>query len=255
MEVYFTILLFIFGTILGSFYNVVGYRLPRGESIAFPPSHCTKCNHRLSALELIPIFSFLFQKGKCKNCKAKISWFYTIFEFITGLMFAISYLVFGLSMDLVIAITFISMLLIVIISDYQTMIIPDELLIFTGILLIIEIFIKSGLNIMLSSLLNGIIMFAIMFIIKLIGDFMFKKESMGGGDIKLMFIYGLVLGWPTSCVSICLASFIGLPISLVLLKKNNNHEIPFGPFLAIAAIILMLCKIDINTIINLLTNY
>ena len=96
-------------------------------------------------------------------------------------------------------------------------------------------------------------MFAIMFIIKLIGDFMFKKESMGGGDIKLMFIYGLVLGWPTSCVSICLASFIGLPISLVLLKKNNNHEIPFGPFLAIAAIILILCKIDINTIINLLT--
>lgn len=253
MEVYFTILLFIFGTILGSFYNVVGYRLPRGESIAFPPSHCTKCNHRLSALELIPIFSFLFQKGKCKNCKAKISWFYTIFEFITGVMFAISYLVFGLSMDLVIAITFISMLLIVIISDYQTMIIPDELLIFTGILLIIEIFIKSGLNIMLSSLLNGIIMFAIMFIIKLIGDFMFKKESMGGGDIKLMFIYGLVLGWPTSCVSICLASFIGLPISLVLLKKNNNHEIPFGPFLAIAAIILILCKIDINTIIDLLT--
>lgn len=253
MEVYFTILLFIFGTILGSFYNVVGYRLPRGESIAFPPSHCTKCNHRLSALELIPIFSFLFQKGKCKNCKAKISWFYTIFEFITGIMFAISYLVFGLSMDLVIAITFISMLLIVIISDYQTMIIPDELLIFTGILLIIEIFIKSGLNIMLSSLLNGVIMFAIMFIIKLIGDFMFKKESMGGGDIKLMFIYGLVLGWPTSCVSICLASFIGLPISLVLLKKNNNHEIPFGPFLAIAAIILILCKIDINTIINLLT--
>lgn len=255
MEVYFTILFFIFGTIMGSFYNVVGYRLPRGESIAFPPSHCTKCNHRLSALELIPIFSFLFQKGKCKNCKAKISWFYTIFEFITGLMFAVSYLVFGLSMDLVIAITFISMLLIVIISDYQTMIIPDELLIFTGILLIIEIFIKSGLNITLNSLLNGIIMFAIMFIIKLIGDFMFKKESMGGGDIKLMFIYGLVLGWPTSCVSICLASFIGLPISLVLLKKNNNHEIPFGPFLAIAAIILMLCKIDINTIINLLTTY
>lgn len=253
MEVYFTILFFIFGTIMGSFYNVVGYRLPRGESIAFPPSHCTKCNHRLSALELIPIFSFLFQKGKCKNCKAKISWFYTIFEFITGLMFAISYLVFGLSMDLVIAITFISMLLIVIISDYQTMIIPDELLIFTGILLIIEIFIKSGLNITLNSLLNGIIMFFIMFIIKLIGDFMFKKESMGGGDIKLMFIYGLVLGWPTSCVSICLASFIGLPISLVLLKKNDNHEIPFGPFLAIAAIILMLCKIDINIIINLLT--
>ena len=71
MEVYFTILLFIFGAIMGSFYNVVGYRLPRGESIAFPPSHCTKCNHRLSALELIPIFSFLFQI--CSDCVFQIS--------------------------------------------------------------------------------------------------------------------------------------------------------------------------------------
>ncbi|MBE6160063.1 MAG: prepilin peptidase [Lactobacillales bacterium] len=253
MEIYYATLFFIFGTILGSFYNVVGYRLPRGESIAFPPSHCTKCGHRLTTLELIPILSFLLQKGKCKNCGDKISWFYTIFEFLTGLMFMLSYLVFGLSIDTLIAITFISMLLIIIISDYQTMIIPDELLIFTGILLIIEILIKSGLNVMLHSLLNAIIMFVIMFAIKKIGDFLFKKESMGGGDIKLMFIYGLVLGWPTSCISICLAAFIGLPVSLILLKKNNSHEIPFGPFLAVAAIILVLTKTDINVLIDLLT--
>lgn len=253
MEIYYATLFFIFGTILGSFYNVVGYRLPRGKSIAFPPSHCTKCGHRLTALELIPILSFLFQKGKCKNCGDKISWFYTIFEFLTGLMFMLSYLVFGLSIETLIAITFISMLLIIIISDYQTMIIPDELLIFTGILLMIEILVKSGLNGLLNALLNAVIMFVIMFLIKKIGDFLFKKESMGGGDIKLMFIYGLVLGWPTSCMSIGLAAFIGLPISLILLKKNNSHEIPFGPFLAVSAIILVLCKIDINFLIDILT--
>lgn len=253
MEIYYTIVFFVFGTILGSFYNVVGYRLPRGESIVFPSSHCPKCNHKLTFIELIPIFSFLFQRGKCKNCKTKISWFYTIFEFLTGILFALSYLQFGLSFDFLINITFISMLIIVIISDYQTMIIPDELLIFTSILLIIEIFIKSGISVLLNSILNGIIMFTIMLIIKLIGDFLFKKESMGGGDIKLMFLYGLVLGWPTSCISICLASFIGLPISLVLLNKTKNHEIPFGPFLAISAIIVILCKLDINFVINLMT--
>lgn len=253
MEIYYATLFFIFGTILGSFYNVVGYRLPRGESIAFPPSHCTKCGHRLTALELIPILSFLMQKGKCKKCGDKISWFYTIFEFLTGIMFMLSYLVFGLSLDTLIAITFISMLLIIIISDYQTMIIPDELLIFTGILLIIELFIKNGLSGTLDALLNGLIMFVIMFSIKKIGDLMFKKESMGGGDIKLMFIYGLVLGWPTSCMSIGLAAFIGLPVSLILLKKNNSHEIPFGPFLAVAAIILVLTKVDINVLIDMLT--
>lgn len=253
MEIYYAIVFFIFGIVLGSFYNVVGYRLPKGESIAFPPSHCTKCNHRLTSLELIPIFSFLIQKGKCKNCGDKISWFYTIFEFLTGVLFSISYLVFGLSIDFVIAITFISMLIIVIISDYQTMIIPDELIIFTSILLLIELFIKGSFNLMFDSLLNGVIMFAIMFIIKLIGDFLFKKESMGGGDIKLMFVFGLVFKWPTACLSICLASFIGLPISIILIKKLKNHEIPFGPFLSVSAIILMLTKIDINWLIDILS--
>lgn len=260
MELYYTIVLFIFGITLGSFYNVVGYRLPRGESIAYPPSHCTKCGHRLTALELIPIFSFLFQKGKCKKCGDKISWFYSIFEFTTGILFSISYLVFGLSLDLFIALTFISMLLIVIISDYQTMIIPDELLIFTGIVLIVEIYFK-GTSLLLNSLINGLIMFTIMLLMKLIADKIFGRESMGGGDIKLMFIYGLTfnalfgtnLGWTTSCMSICLASFIGLPVSLIYLRKTKNHEIPFGPFLAISAIILVIFKIDFNTLVNFLT--
>ena len=253
MEIYYTALFFIFGTLFGSFYNVVGYRLPRGESIAYPPSHCPKCGHRLSPIELIPIFSFLFQKGKCKNCSVKISWFYTIFEFLTGLLFSICYLVFGLTIDLVIALTFISMLLIVIISDYQTMTIPDELLIFTGLVLIVELFYKNGVNGLVDSIINGIIMFMIMLSMKLIADKIFGRESMGGGDIKLMFLYGLILGWPTSCMSICLASFIGLPVSLIMMKKTHNHEIPFGPFLAIAAIILIIFKIDFNTFINLMT--
>jgi len=252
MEIYYATVFFIFGTLFGSFYNVVGYRLPRGESIAYPPSHCPKCGHRLSPLELIPIFSFLFQKGKCKNCGDKISWFYSIFEFTTGVLFCVSYLVFGFSIELAIALTFISMLLIVIISDYQTMTIPDELLAFCGLLLIIELSIKNGLNVG-ENILDGIIMFSIMYLIKILGDKIFKKESMGGGDIKLMFIYGLVLGWPLSCISICLASFIGLPISLIMIKKTHDHEIPFGPFLAIAAIMLVIFKIDFNTIINWLT--
>lgn len=252
MKIYYATVFFIFGTLFGSFYNVVGYRLPRGESIAYPPSHCPKCGHRLSPLELIPIFSFLFQKGKCKNCGDKISWFYSIFEFTTGVLFCVSYLVFGFSIELAIALTFISMLLIVIISDYQTMTIPDELLAFCGLLLIIELSIKNGLNVG-ENILDGIIMFSIMYLIKILGDKIFKKESMGGGDIKLMFIYGLVLGWPLSCISICLASFIGLPISLIMIKKTHDHEIPFGPFLAIAAIILVIFKIDFNTIINWLT--
>ena len=88
MKIYFTIVFFLLGMILGSFYNVVGYRLCKNESIIKPGSHCPKCNHKLSFLELIPVFSYVFLKGRCKACKEKISLFYPLIEFFTGLLFA-----------------------------------------------------------------------------------------------------------------------------------------------------------------------
>ena len=251
MEIYSAILFFIFGTIFGSFYNVVGYRLPLGQSLIYPPSHCTKCNHKLGILELIPIISYVFLRGKCKCCGQKVSCFYPIFEFFSGLLFMIFYLIFGYSIDLIISLIFISMLLVIIISDYQTYIIPDEVLITSIILLIIPIILKSGFNGLLVALLNGAISFTIMFLLKKLGDFMFKKDSMGGGDIKLMFVFGMVLGYQASILSIFVASIIGLPISLIFLNKSKNHEIPFGPFLAISAMILLFTKIDFNSILSL----
>ena len=252
MKIYYMIVTFIFGTVLGSFYNVVGYRLPKEESLISPPSHCPKCNHRLGASELVPILSYVFQRGKCKNCKSKISMFYPIFEFLTGILFMISYLIYGFSIDFFIAITFISMLLIIIISDYQTMIIPDSVLIVSSILLIIELFIKNGSNVYIN-ILDGIISFVIMFLLKKFGDFLFKKESMGGGDIKLMGVIGLVLNYKLAIITIFLASIIGLPVSLIILYKNKTNIIPFGPFLSISSIILLLSQIDFNMLIELLT--
>ena len=252
MVIYYSIVIFIFGICLGSFYNVVGYRLPKEESLLYPPSHCTKCNHKLGPSELVPIFSYLFLGGKCKNCKDKISLFYPIFELTTGLLFVISYWIFGFSINFAIAITFISVLLITIISDYQTMIIPDEVLLVGSIAILIEIFIKSGIKEVGISIGNGMIAFTVMYLIKKLGDFMFKKESMGGGDIKLMFLFGITIGAYMSVMAIFLASFIALPISLILLKKKNEHIIPFGPFLSIAAMIIFLFQINYNTIINFL---
>lgn len=252
MEVYYMIVFFILGTVLGSFYNVVAYRLPKGESIVTPPSHCPNCNHRLTPLELIPIFSFLFLGRKCRNCKQKISWFYMIFELITGLLFMVSYLIFGLSMELLLALTIISVLLIVIISDYQTLIIPDEVLIFGLIAMSIEIIIMHGIKELLFSYLSGLIAFAFMLLLKLFGDKVFKKESMGGGDIKLMFLIGMVLNWEGALISLFLASFIALPISLIILAIKKDHVIPFGPFLSVATIILFLTKFDINNLMNIL---
>ena len=231
----------------------MGYRIPKGESLLYPSSHCTKCNHKLGPLELIPILSFLFLGGKCSKCKEKISCFYPIFEFLSGILFALSFHVFGLSLECIYSIVFISMLLIIIISDYQTMIIPDSVLIFFSLLLIFIKYFISGVDLVGISLVHAIGSFIFMLLLKIFGDFLFKKESMGGGDIKLLAVFGFVLGFPISIVSVFLSAFIALPVSLVLLKIKKTHEIPFGPFLAIAAIILFLLKIDINSIINFLT--
>lgn len=254
MEVYYTVVLFLFGIVLGSFYNVVGYRLPKGESIVKPPSHCPNCGHRLGPSELIPVFSYLFLGGKCKNCKQKISLFYPLFELATGLLFALSYLLFGFSIELAIALTFVSALLIIIISDYQTMIIPDEVLLVAITLILILIGIKDGFSGVGTAFFNGLIAFGIMFLLKKIGDFLFKQESMGGGDIKLMFLFGLVLGYQMTIIAIFIASFIGLPISLIILYKKKDHIIPFGPFLAVGAMILFFLQLDFHTLISYLTH-
>ena len=253
MYISLSILFFIVGTIFGSFYNVVGYRIPNGQSLLYPSSHCTKCNHKLKPYELIPILSFLFLGGKCSKCKDKISWFYPIFEFLTGILFMLSFLIFGISLNCLLSILFLSMLIIIIISDYQTMIIPDEVLVVFTILLLIVEYLIGGFPKLGISILSGLGSFLIMLLLKLFGDFLFKKESMGGGDIKLLGVYGIVLGFPMAIVSIFLAAIIGLPISLIILKKKKTHEIPFGPFLAISAIIIFLTQLDINTLISFLT--
>lgn len=243
---------FVIGTIFGSFYYVVAWRIPKGESIVSPPSHCPNCNHRLGPLELVPIFSYLFQLGKCKNCKCKISIFYPLFEIVCGLMFGFAYLSYGLCLDLIVVLTFISMIMIVILSDYYYMIIPDEVLIFFVVCLFIEMFFIYGWYYSVMHILYGLVSFLIMFLLKLFGDFLFKKESMGGGDIKLMFLFGLMFGWQMSIISIFIASIIGLPISLLLIKKLEDHVLPFGPYLGCAALIIVLFKIDISFVLNLI---
>ena len=254
MNYLFCIFFLLLGMILGSFYNVVGWRLPKGESIIYPPSHCPNCNHQLKILDLIPVFSFILQRGKCRYCKNKIAWYYPVFEFLCGIVFMLCYLVFGITPELLKALTFVSMLIIIMVSDFNYMIIPDEVLLFFGCLLALEIGIIDGYKVLISSLINGLIAFVAMYLLKILGDFMFKKESMGGGDIKLMFIFGLVLGAPLAIISIFIGSLVGLPISLILLSKNSEHIVPFGPYLSIGATIILLLNIDFNTLINFLSH-
>lgn len=250
MEVLYSIIMFIFGTIMGSFYNVVGYRLPNNMSLSKPGSHCPACNHPLGFFDLFPILSYVFMGGKCRYCKKKIPLFYPFFECLTGILFVICFLIFGLKPELLVALTFTSILLIVILSDYKYMIIPDELILFGLVSLFIQR-IAFGLNVW-SAILDILLSFVGILIIKIGGDALFKKESLGGGDVKLLPIFGIVIGWQMALFSIFIASFIALPISLWVLYRNKTNVIPFGPFLSIGALLIYYFQIDYSYVINLL---
>lgn len=255
-DMFMNIMVFIFGLVLGSFYNVLGYRLPNEMSIVYPNSHCPNCNHKLKFYELIPVLSYVFLLGKCKKCKKRISIIYPFFELLTGILFLISYLVFGNSIKFIIAITFISILIIISISDVKYYIIPDEVLIVGTIFLLIEFIINTYINNLdifigvIKPILNGAGSFAALYLFKIVGDYTFKKESLGGGDIKLLFLIGFVLGFDMSIVTIFIASFIALPLSIFSLVKNDSNILPFGPYLSMGAAIILLANMNLDTILN-----
>lgn len=244
---------------MGSFYHVVATRLSKDESIIFPGSHCVSCNHKLKWYENIPIFSYIFLKGKCSNCGAEIPFSCLVVEIVTALLFAVNFHVFKLSFDMIIGMIFVSSLIIVIVSDIEYMIILDEVLVVSTLIIIVLYLIhfivlmdyKVGLKeLMLNHVYPGVGAFVFMYSLKIIGDRLFKKESLGGGDIKLMFLFGLVLGFPLAICTIFLATFIAFPIALIMLFMSRDNIIPFGPFLSMSGIIIWISKINFMDIIN-----
>ena len=221
MFILYLIIFFIFGLFMGSFYTVIGLRLPKHENFLTDRSHCDKCQHNLSLLDMIPLLSYLFLKGRCRYCKAKINELSTYMEFFTGVLFSLSFYVFGFSYELLIALGIVSLLIIVSVSDISYYIIPDEILIFfIGFFTIIITLNSSVLNALIS-LLSGFTLFIIMYTIMIFGNFLFKKESLGGGDVKMMFVFGLILNPFLGLISIFLASFLALPVSIFILLKRK----------------------------------
>lgn len=266
MEVYIYISLFIVGLCFGSFFNVVGLRLSAGQSIHKPRSHCPKCGHVLSWYELIPVFSYIYLGGKCRTCKSHISPKYLIFELLTGILFMLSYAVFGYSGELLVSLFFVSLFIIICVSDLEYMLIEDSVIIFFLVSIIIlrlifkmpEDFITFNFHPYLETLIGGIFGFGLLFSIAIIGKKIYKQDAMGGGDIKLYGIIGLVLGFKLTFMSLFLASIIGsiIGLSLTLLRIiQKGTPIPFGPFIAVGSLIAYFIGPDlINWYLNLLFN-
>lgn len=242
------IYIFIVGACLGSFFNVVGLRLSEGKSIIKPGSTCPKCDHRLSAWELIPIISYLILVGKCRKCKSQISIKYTIFELLTGLLFVYSYYLLGFTPELIVALTFISLFIIISVSDLAYMVIEDKVIIFFLLVLIIERlfillpyeFATFSIPPTLESFLGGLFGFGLLYWIAYIGQRVYNKEVMGGGDIKLFGVIGLVLGLKYTLVALFFASMVATIVGFMLIGFKlikRDTPIPFGPFIGIGSLI------------------
>ncbi|MEW6184454.1 MAG: A24 family peptidase [Thermodesulfobacteriota bacterium] len=236
---FFYVILFVLGSVLGSFFNVCIYRLPREESVAWPGSHCPHCRHPLSVRDNLPLVSFLLLKGSCRYCQAPISFQYPLVEGITGLAAVLMGWKFGLSWALLQAFLFFSALLVVSVIDLYHRIIPD-LVTFPGIglgVLLAWLSASPGIG---SSLIGLVLGGGVLWLLAFGYALLTGKEGMGGGDIKLLAMIGAFLGWPGVLVTLLSGSFLGTLVGLGLMlfwKKGRTYAVPFGPFLSAGALI------------------
>jgi leader peptidase (prepilin peptidase) / N-methyltransferase len=242
---------FFFGAIIGSFLNVVILRLPKEETL-LGRSQCPNCKHFLSATELFPIFSFLFLKGKCKNCRIKISWRYIALEFLTGGLFAFAFWYLypqDLAGYLVLFKSFlvISLFITIFAIDFEHFLILDSVLIF-GILsvslinLILDINQNQLFPILSSAVFSGLIIGSIAVLPFFALWYFSNGRALGFGDVKFAFLLGIIFGWPLTLVCIFLAIMLGGFISiwlLLLANKNLKSHVPFGTFLSLAGFIAL----------------
>ncbi|MDI6791287.1 MAG: prepilin peptidase [bacterium] len=241
-------ILFIFGTIVGSFLNVCIYRLPRNQSIVKPRrSHCPNCGETIKAVENIPLISFLWLKGKCCYCGAGISWRYPAVELLTGLIYLLVGWKLGLSYYLVFPLFFVSALIAITFIDLEHFLILDKITYPSIIIGLLATKIPGQTpdwQISFWPALIGMVVGggAIYFLL-VISPFIFGKEGMGGGDVKLAALMGVFLGWQKVFLALFFGAAIGSVVGLSLIglgRAKRGEYIPFGPFLALGALVVLL---------------
>jgi leader peptidase (prepilin peptidase)/N-methyltransferase len=236
-----------FGAMVGSFLNVCIIRLPKEESIVFPGSHCPHCNTPIKFYDNIPLISYLFLLGRCRNCKRSISVQYPLVEGITAISSLLLFLRFGVSWGYLFYFSFVAGLIVVTVIDLYHQIIPDVISIpgiGVGLLGALVLPYITFLNSVLGVLLGG----GSLFIIGTVYQWLCKREGMGGGDVKLLAMIGAFLGWDAVILTILLGSLVGsiAGITLMILKgRDFKYAIPFGPFLSLGAVIALFYKSDI----------
>ncbi len=237
---------FAFGAIVGSFLNVCIFRLPKEESVVFPGSHCTRCDHAIAWHDNIPIVSFFALKGKCRHCGSGISRQYLVVEILTAGLFVFFYQFFGLSVKGAVYLLLTLALIVESAIDFRHRIIPDSITlpgIAVGLALSTAfpslqaetIFWKGLLRALLGMIVGG----GFLYLTGTLAEFILKKEAMGGGDVKLLAMIGACLGVKAVLWTIFVSSLVGAVIGLFQRLRGGEERIPYGPYLGLAAVLYM----------------
>lgn len=228
------VIVFILGACIGSFLNVCIHRLPLGQSVVYNPSHCPGCGHRLKALDLVPLLSYILLKGRCRYCRTRIPARYPLVELTTAVFFGFAYQFWGWQWQTVSMWVFFAVLLAAALIDYRHKIIPDELII-AGLVLGLPLVYLSGTGKLIDGLIGFLVAGLLFLIIALV-----SKGGMGGGDIKLSALMGLFLGWPDIVVALFISFLVGGLSGIILMalgKKGRKDAVPFGPYLALGGVV------------------
>ncbi|HEY9699915.1 MAG TPA: prepilin peptidase [Trichocoleus sp.] len=244
-----TLVVFCLGAAVGSFLNVVIYRIPAGLSLVHPPSRCPQCLHRLKAYDNVPVFGWLWLRGRCRYCRTRIPARYPLVEVATGILFVLVFWAFDLTLPTIGYWAFFSWLLALSLIDLDTMTLPNSLTqsgLIVGLLFqAIVGYDNGGTSAMASQMMNGVlgavIGIWIFDLITVVGSIAFGQTAMGGGDAKLAAMMGAWLGWQFMLLAGFLACAVGAFVGgggIALGLISRRQPMPFGPFLAIGAVLV-----------------
>lgn len=236
----------LFGLITGSFLNCMAWRIAHGESVMKGRSHCASCGHTLGAFDLVPVLSYIMLKGRCRYCREKVSPRYIAAEIISMLMFLGIVLRYDVTLESLKYIIFSSLLFAVALVDIEIKEIPDRFLIAAIVLFLVTLpFSPAGaIDALINGLKGGFLIALPLLGFVLLADKVTRKETMGGGDIKLFFTVGLFLGLPLNLMNLILSCFLGVIFGILghvgNKNKNDSPEIPFGPAIAVSTWLIII---------------
>lgn len=243
-DIYFGVVTFILGLVFGSFLNCAAYRIARKESFLRGRSRCTTCGHELGAIDLIPVLSYILSRGRCRYCNEKVSIRYPITELVCGVLFLGCYIKGGISVITLRDLVFVSCLFCLSMVDIDIREIPDGTLIISALAWVLSAWqVYGDIKTILVHVAAGLVYGAAFLGLSLLMDKILKKESLGGGDIKLFAVVGLYLGFLPTLFGVMIACITGL-LATALLKSKS---ISFGPFIALGTYFMLLWGEDIKT--------